>query len=180
MQQKSVHLSLLRFKSFIFSIMRMSTFIFDDRLNPPRHGGYQCCTNFWRDVLPFLEIVFSCSLLEGLCCSTFLFKILQRSSTGFKSGDILGQVIVFTFFFFRNSFVILAMCFGSLSCWNIPLLPSFWRLRVILSASILVYPQAFMVPSINVISPTPFALMQPHIITLPPLCFTVGTMHSLW
>ena len=28
--------------------------------------------------------------------------------------------------------------------------------------------------------PKPFALMQPHIITLPPPCFTVRTMHSLW
>ena len=33
------------------------------------------------------------------------------------------------------------------------------------------YPQAFMVPSITVISPTPFALVQPYIITLPPPCY---------
>lgn len=53
-----------------------------------------------------------------------------------------------------------------------PLLPSFWRLGAILSASILVHPQAFMMPSINVMSLTSFALMQPHIITLPPPCFS--------
>ena len=124
-------------------------------------------------------LFFNCVLLEGLCCSTFLFKIPNRCSIGFKSGDILFLVVVSTFFFFRN-LCVLAVCFGSLSCWNNPLLPSFWRLRVIFSASILVYPQAFMVPSLNVISPTPLTLMQPHITTLPPLCFTVGTMHSPW
>ena len=33
----------------------MSTFIYDDRLIPPEHGGYRCCTDLWRDVLPFLR-----------------------------------------------------------------------------------------------------------------------------
>ena len=78
----------------------------------------------------------------------------------------------------RHSCVILATCFGFILTlmilWNI-LLSSFWR--VILSAIILLHAHAFMVPSINVISPTRFALMQPHIITLPPPCFTVETMH---
>lgn len=37
-----------------------------------------------------------------------------------------------------------------------------------------------MVPSITVISPTPFAITQPFMITLPPLCFSVGSMNSLW
>ena len=83
-----------------------------------------------------------------------------------------------SFFACRNPCMILAKCFGLLSCWHISLLPSFWRLGVILSACILVYSQAFMVPSINVISSTPFALMQPCVIILPPLCFTFGTMHS--
>lgn len=45
-----------------------------------------------------------------------------------------------------------------------------------MSASILLYPQAFMAPSINAISPTPFILVQPHIITLPPLHVTVRAM----
>ena len=30
--------------------------------------------------------------------------------------------------------------FGSFSCWNIPLLPSLWRLGIVLSANVLVYP----------------------------------------
>ena len=74
------------------------------------------------------------------------------------------------------------MWLGSLSYWNVPLLPSFWRLGVIISASILVYPQAFMVPSLNVISPRSFGLAAPYhttyLPTLPP-CFTVRTIHSL-
>ncbi len=35
----------------------------------------------------------------------------------------------------------------------------------------------FMMPSMICSSPTPAALMQPHIRTLPPPCFTVGTMY---
>lgn len=38
----------------------------------------------------------------------------------------------------------------------------------------------YMVPSITVISPTPFAITQPFMITLPPVCFSVGSMNSLW
>ena len=81
--QKSVHLSLLRFKTYFVHL--------DDRLNPLQHGGCQCCTHFWRAVLSFFwdNSFFNCSLLEGLFCSTFLFKILQL---GFKSFDIHGQL----------------------------------------------------------------------------------------
>ena len=104
MQQKSVHLSLLRFTSSFRS--------------PPYR------------ILVLQKYL--CHSSETIRCHTFLL--------------------------FRNSCLILAVCFGSLSYWNIPL----------------------MAPSINVISPTPFALMQPHTFTLPPPCFTVGTIYSLW
>ena len=99
-------------------------------------------------------VIFSCSFLVVVCCSTLIFKILQRCSVGFRRHTWPGHSLHF-FFFFTNCCVILAVCVGSLSCWNLPLLPSFWSLGVILSAS-------FMVPSVNVISPTPFALMQPY------------------
>lgn len=55
---------------------------------------------------------------------------------------------------------VLAVCFGSLSCWNNPLLPSFWRLSHLFSQYFGI--STDMVPSLNVISPTPFALMQPY------------------
>lgn len=42
--------------------------------------------------------LFSCYLLEGLCCSTFCFQILQRGFVGFQSEDVLGRVTLFLFF----------------------------------------------------------------------------------
>lgn len=63
---------------------------------------------------------------------------------------------------------------GSQSCWNIPALPSFWRLRIIPSAGILVQPRAFVVP---VYKSHP---RKPRIVTLPPPRFTVRTIHSPW
>ena len=118
---------------------------------------------------------------------------MKDTSVFCHSGDILGQVIVPPFSFSEILPWFLAVCFGSLSCWNIPLLPSFWRLGVILSDGILVYPQAVMVPSINVISPTLFALMQPvshsylraslsgNAFTLAVLArFTPGMLDPIW
>ena len=85
-----------------------------------------------------------------LCGSTFLFKMPQRCSIGFKSGAILGQVIVFTFFLCGNACVILAVCFGSLPTWNIPLLPRKTGRHLVIQY----FAHAFMVPSLNVISNT--------------------------
>lgn len=58
--------------------------------------------------------------------------------------------------------------------WKIytPLLPGFWRLGIITSASILVYSQAFMVPSVNVISTQHLLHLAPYRHTPTP-CFTV-------
>ncbi len=116
-------------------------------------------------------------MLDGDWCSTCLFRIPHRCSIGFRSGDILGHWITFTLFFFRNPTVALDVYLGSLSCWK-----SAWRPRArsdgsIFSFSIEQYICEFMMPSMKCSSPTPAALMQPHIRTLPPPCFTVGTMH---
>ncbi len=110
-------------------------------------------------------------MLDGEWCSTCLFRILHRCSIGFRSGDILGHWIIFTLFFFRNPTVALDVCLGSLSCWKSD--------GSIFSFSIEQYICEFMMPSMKCSSPTPAALMQPHIRTLPPPCFTVGTMHFL-
>ncbi len=101
-------------------------------------------------------------MLDGEWCSTCLFRIPHRCSIGFRSGDILGHWITFTLFFFRNPTVALDVCLVMGS---------------IFSFSIEHYICEFMMPSMKCSSPTPAALMQPHIRTLPPLCFTVGTMH---
>ena len=105
-------------------------------------------------------ILLRCSLLEGFCCSTFCFKILQRCSVGFKPC----HSFFFTFFFFKKLLCHFLSVFGIIASL---------RLGVVFSFSI-------WVPSINVISPAPLIFMQPHISALPPPRFTVGAMQSLW
>ncbi len=116
-------------------------------------------------------------MLDGEWCSTCLFRIPHRCSIGFRSGDILGHWITFTLFFFRNPTVALDVCLGSLSCWKSARRPRARSDGSIFSFSIEQYICEFMMPSMKCSSPTPAALMQPHIMTLPPPCFTVGTMH---
>ncbi len=85
----------------------------------------------------------------------------------------------FTLFFFRNPTVALDVCLGSLSCWKSARRPRARSDGSIFSFSIEQYICEFMMPSMKCSSfhPTPAALMQPHIRTQPPPCFTVGTMH---
>ncbi len=116
-------------------------------------------------------------MLDGEWCSTCLFRIPHRCSIGFRSGDTLGHWITFTLFFFRNPTVALDVCLGSLSCWKSARRPRARSNGSIFSFSIEQYICEFMMPSMKCSSPTPAALMQPHIRTLPPPCFTVGTMH---
>ncbi len=115
-------------------------------------------------------------MLDGEWCSTCLFRIPHRCSIGFRSGDILGHWFTFTLFFFRNPTVALDVCLGSLSCWKSARRPRTRSDGSIFSFSIEQYICEFMMPSMKCSSPTPAALMQPHIRTLPPPCFTVGTM----
>ncbi len=110
-------------------------------------------------------------MLDGEWCSTCLFRIPHRCSIGFRSGDILGHWITFTLFFFRNPTVALDVCLGSMSCWK-----SARRSRArsdgsIFSFSIEQYICEFMMPSMKCSSPTPAALMQPH---MSPLACSVG------
>ncbi len=116
-------------------------------------------------------------MLDGEWCSTCLFRIPHRCSIGFRPGDILGHWITFALFFFRNPTVDLDVCLGSLSCWKSARRPRARSDGSIFSFSIEQYICEFIMPSIKCSSPTPAALMQPHIRTLPPPCFTVGTMH---
>ncbi len=113
---------------------------------------------------PLLEI--GCWM--GEWCSTCLFR---RCSIGFRSGDILGHWITFTLFFFRNPTVALDVCLGSLSCWKSARRPRARSDGSIFSFSIEQYICEFMMPSMKCSSPTPAALMQPHIRTLPPTMF---------
>ncbi len=103
------------------------------------------------------------SMLDGEWCSTCLFRIPHRCSIGFRSGDILGHWITFTLFFFRNTTVALDLCLGSLSCWKSARRPRARSDGSIFSFSIEQYICEFMMPLMKCSSPTPAALMQPHI-----------------
>ena len=116
-------------------------------------------------------------IFETLRTSTFRLRIPQRCSIGFKSGDMLDQSITFTLSLFSKAVVVLEVCLGSLSCWNIALRPSFWREGIMLCCSISQYMLEFMFPSMKSNSPTPAALMQPQTMTFPPPCLTVGMTH---
>ena len=148
----------------------MSTFFFvHERPTPPRHGGHQCCTHFWRDVLPLFlwdQFCFSCTLVlldssQGtyLAKSWFslFFSLLYKLLHDF--GSVLSIVIMLEY---SSSAKLLES--GS----------------HFVSQHFGIYPQTFMVPFfLNVISPTPLALIQAHIITLPPPCFTVVVLARL-
>ncbi len=60
----------------------------------------------------------SCWMLDTCCFSTFRLRMPHMCSIGFRSGDILGHSITFTFTFRSKVVVILAVCLGWLLCWK--------------------------------------------------------------
>ncbi len=139
--------------------------IFNDSTKSSRHGMNKLAT-FCQIYLFHSSRMTSFRdwMLDREWCSTCLFRIPHRCSIGFRSGDILGHWITFTLFFFRNQqwpYV----CLGSLSCWKSARRPRAWSDGSIFSFSIEQYICEFMMPSMKCSSPTPAALMQPHIRT---------------
>ena len=123
-----------------------------------------------------LQILSSSVRLDGEHWWTAIFRSLQRCSIGFRSGLWLGQSRMVTELFRSHSFVILAVCLGSLSCWKVNLQPSL-RSRALwkrFSSRISLYLAAFIVPSIATSGPVPAAEKHPHSMMLPPPCFSVG------
>ena len=59
--------------------------------------------------------------LDGECQRTAIFKSFHRFSMGIKSVLWLGHSRNFMFLFWSHSSVALAVCLGSLSCWNVNL-----------------------------------------------------------
>ncbi len=110
------------------------------------------------------------------------YRTLQRCSIGFKSGIWLGHSRTVTELLWSHSFVILAVCLGSLSCWKVNLRPSLrsWALWRRFSSRISLYLAAFIFPSIATSRPVPAAEKHPHSMMLPPPCFTVGTVLDRW
>ncbi len=60
----------------------------------------------------------SCWMLDTWCFSTFRLRMPHMCLIGFRSGDILGHSITFTFTFSSKAVVILAVCLGWLLCWK--------------------------------------------------------------
>ncbi len=108
-----------------------------------------------------LQILSSSVRLDGKRWWTAIFRSLQRCSIGFKSGLWLGRSRTVTELWWSHSFVILAVCLGSLSCWKVNLRPSLrsWALWRRFSSRISLYLAAFI---------------------FPPPCFTVGTVLDRW
>ncbi len=92
-----------------------------------------------------------------------IFWSLQRCSIGFKSGLWLGHSRTVTELLWSHSFVILAVCLGSLSCWKVNLRPSLrsWALWRRFSSRISLYLAAFIFPSIATSRPVPAAEKHP-------------------
>lgn len=81
--------------------------------------------------------------------------------------------------------VILAVCLGSLSCWNLNLWPSLrsWVLSNRFSVRISLYVAPFRYPSILSSLPVPAAEKPPHSMMLPSPCYTIGigmVLGRLW
>ena len=95
---------------------------------------------------------------------------------GFRSGYWLGHSRTLICFFLRDSFVVLAVCFWSLSCWKTHPRPIFSALTEgrRLSPKISQYMAPFILPSIWWSHPVPLDEEHPQSIRFPPPCFTVG------
>ncbi len=81
--------------------------------------GHQVCTHLRRDFVPLLsQILFKSLQFRSWSLATWTFSSLRRFSVGLRSGDWLGHSKTLMCFFLSHSIVALAVCFGSLSCWN--------------------------------------------------------------
>ena len=123
-----------------------------------------------------LQILSKSLRFRGCRLATRSFSSLHRYSMGFRSGDWLGHSRTLICFFLSHSFVALAVCFGSLSCWKIHPRPIFSALTEgrRLSPKIFRYMAPFILPSIRWSHPVPLAEKHPQSIRFPPPCFTVG------
>ncbi len=81
---------------------------------PP--GLHTSREGFW--IHSSLQILSKSLRFRGWRLATWTFSSLHRFSIGLRFGDWLGHSRTFMCFFLSHSFVVLAVCFGSMSCWN--------------------------------------------------------------
>ncbi len=109
------------------------------------------------------------------------FLGLQRCSIGFKSGLWLGHSRTVTELLWSHSFVILAVCLGSLSCWKVNLRASLrsWALWRGFVQDIPVLGRIHLSLDCNQ-SSCPCSWKTPPALCCHPPCFTVGTVLDRW
>ena len=130
-------------------------------------GFHRSWEGFWST--PLWQILSKSLSYRGCRLATRSFTSLHRFSIGFRSGDWLGHSRTLICFFLSHSFVALAVCFGSLSCWKThpwPIFSAHTEGRR-LSPKISRYMPHFILPSIRWSRPV-------HWETPTPPCFTVG------
>ncbi len=115
----------------------------------------------------------SCWMLYTWCFSTFCLRMPHMCSIGFRSGDILGHYITFTFS--SMTVVVSAVCLGVVMLEN-----RFWREGIIFWFRMSQYMLESMFLSMNRSSPVPTLVMQPQTMMLPPACLTVGKAQFSW
>ena len=110
-----------------------------------------------------LQILSKSLRFWGCRLATRSFSSLHRFLMGFRSGDWLGHSRTLICFFLSHSFVALAVCFGSLSCWKTHPRPIFSALTEgrRLSPKISRYMAPFILPSIQWSRPVPLAEKPP-------------------
>ncbi len=117
----------------------------------------------------------------GCRWATRTFNSLQRFSMGLRSGDWLGHSRTLKCFLRSHSFVALAVCLGSLSCWKTQ--PRFIFNALAdgrrFSLKISRYMAPFILSFTQISRPGPFAEKQPQSMMFPPPCFTVGMVFFL-
>ncbi len=93
------------------SIFYVATIIFQQCLKPFGHGVHQSFTGGHLSPLPLFVMTTSRSwwMLETLLSSTLHLRMPHRCSIGFRSGDMLGQSIIFTLSFFSKAVVVIML-----------------------------------------------------------------------
>ncbi len=139
----------------------VATIILQHCLNPLGHGVHQSFTGCHWSPLPLLhDDIMELVDVRDLALLHLPFEDAHRCSIGFRSGDMLGQSIIFTLSFFSKAVGRLGGVFGVVIMFEYSLRPS-------LCFSMSQYMLAFMVPSMNCSSPVPAALVQLQTTTLP-------------
>ncbi len=139
------------------SIFCVATIIFQHCLNPLEHGVYWSFTGCHWSPLALLHDDITELVDVGDIALLHLPFVIMPHRSPLPSASLARQ--------------------WSLSCWITALRPSLRREGILLCFSMSQYMLAFMVPSMNISSAVPAALMQPQTMTLSPSCLTVGNTH---